>query len=276
MLIEYDIEGNKIDKVQTAIDMLRALEPEEGYYVAFSGGKDSQCVAELCRMAGVKHELHYSLTTVDPPELVQFIKKQYPEAWENQHVEYWPDTGEAITMWNLIPFKRVPPTRLARYCCNVLKEPGGIGRVTVTGVRWAESANRRNNQGHITITNAGKKDKKKLEDIGVKFTEAPKGGVVLNYDNDTTKDAVEMCYRRRKTLVNPIITWEDDDVWEFLNDVAKVPHCKLYDQGWKRLGCIGCPMSPNRVREMDAYPAFKRAYMSAFTRMLRERESRIA
>jgi phosphoadenosine phosphosulfate reductase len=100
--------------------------------------------------------------------------------------------------------------------------------------------------------------------------------VALNYDNDTTKDAVEMCYRRRKTLVNPIIAWEDEDVWEFLNDVAKVPHCKLYDQGWTRLGCIGCPMSPNRVREMDAYPAFKRAYMSAFTRMLRERESRIA
>ena len=48
--------------------------------------------------------------------------------------------------------------------------------------------------------------------------------MALNYDNDNTKDAIEMCYRRRKTLVNPIINWTDEDVWEFLNDVAKVPH----------------------------------------------------
>ena len=176
MLIEYDLEGNKIDKVAGAIELLQKLEPEDGYVVAFSGGKDSQCVAELARMAGVKHELMYSLTTVDPPELVRFIKEHYPEAWTNQHVEYYPDTGEAITMWNLIPRKRMPPTRIARYCCDVLKESGGAGRVTVTGVRWAESANRRNNQGHITITNAGKKDMKKLEDIGVNFTENPRGG----------------------------------------------------------------------------------------------------
>lgn len=176
MLIEYDLEGNKIDKVAGAIELLQKLEPEDGYVVAFSGGKDSQCVAELARMAGVKHELVYSLTTVDPPELVRFIKEHYPEAWKNQHVEYWPDTGEPITMWNLIPRKRMPPTRRARYCCEVLKESSGAGRVTVTGVRWAESVNRKSNQGAVTIMVSGKKDTKMLEDSGANFTETPSGG----------------------------------------------------------------------------------------------------
>ena len=54
-------------------------------------------------------------------------------------------------MWNLIPRKLMPPTRLARYCCEELKESGGEGRMTLTGVRWAESKNREDNQGVVTI-----------------------------------------------------------------------------------------------------------------------------
>lgn len=271
MLIEYDLEGNKIDKVAGAIELLQKLEPEDGYVVAFSGGKDSQCVAELAKMAGVKHELVYSLTTVDPPELVRFIKEHYPEAWKNQHVEYWPDTGEPITMWNLIPRKRMPPTRLARYCCEVLKETAGMGRVTVTGVRWAESSSRAANQGSVTIVGVGKKDIKKIEQTGADFSTNDRGGVTLNYDNSATKEVIEMCYRRRKTLVNPIVNWTDEDVWEFLNNVAKVPHCELYDKGYERLGCIGCPISYRNAEELERYPVYKRNYIKAFDRMIEKR-----
>ena len=46
-LVEYDLFGQKRDKVQTAIDRLRAFEPKDGYYVADSGGKDSSCVVTL-------------------------------------------------------------------------------------------------------------------------------------------------------------------------------------------------------------------------------------
>ena len=52
-LIEYNIFGEKRDKVKTAINRLRTFEPKEGYYVADSGGKDSTCVVKLCEMAGV-------------------------------------------------------------------------------------------------------------------------------------------------------------------------------------------------------------------------------
>ena len=56
--------------VAEAIAYLREHEPPEGYYVGFSGGKDSICTLELCRMAGVKHEAFYSCTRIDPPEIV--------------------------------------------------------------------------------------------------------------------------------------------------------------------------------------------------------------
>ena len=45
-------------------------------------------------------------------------------------------------MWQLIPEKRMPPTRMVRYCCQYLKEGGGKNRFVVTGVRHAESAKR--------------------------------------------------------------------------------------------------------------------------------------
>ena len=51
MLRYTDITGVQVDKVQTAINRLRAFEPADGYYVAFSGGKDSQCIYHLCKRA---------------------------------------------------------------------------------------------------------------------------------------------------------------------------------------------------------------------------------
>lgn len=151
MLIQQTIFGEE-NKIEKALEALRSFEPPEGYYVAFSGGKDSVVVKALCDMAGVKYDAHYRITSVDPPELVRFIKT-FPDV-SMDYPRY--DDGTVATMWNLIPKKRMPPTRLVRYCCEVLKESGGEGRMTVTGVRWAESRNRKENQGKVTIYNADK------------------------------------------------------------------------------------------------------------------------
>ena len=148
MLHQIDIYGR--DKVQSAIDTLRFFEPKDGsgYFLAFSGGKDSVCLKALADMAGVKYDAHYHVTSVDPPELVRFIKQFHPDVVFDHN---FGKDGKPKTMWNLIPKKKYPPTRIARYCCAELKENGGIGRTTLTGVRWAESANRMKNQGVVTI-----------------------------------------------------------------------------------------------------------------------------
>ena len=166
-------DGEICDKVELAIKRLRAFEPQEGYWVAFSGGKDSQCVYHLCKMAGVKFDAHYAVTSVDPPELVKFIKTHYPDV----RFEYPRDSkGNVITMWNLIPKKCIPPSIVVRYCCEELKESAGEGRFTVTGVRASESRNRKLNQGVITVPQAGKRFQKELEQMDVNFTETRRGG----------------------------------------------------------------------------------------------------
>lgn len=265
--IQITSRGELKDKVEIAIDRLKMFEPEDGYYLAFSGGKDSQAIYHLAKMAGVKFDAHFRLTSVDPPELIYFIREHYPDAIiEIPHDK----NGKRISMWSLIPDRKYPPTRIVRYCCQELKESGGRGRVTVTGVRWAESTNRKMNQGLIGIATKNKKIIQSATDNIDGAAVTPKGYLVLNDDNDEARRMVEQCFRTNKTLVNPIVDWEDEDVWEFLNNVAKVPHCSLYDEGFDRIGCIGCPIArkKGREREFARWPKYKAMYMQAFQKMI--------
>jgi phosphoadenosine phosphosulfate reductase len=150
-IYQLNIEGK--NKIETAIERIKFFAPiaerTGGYYVAYSGGKDSTVIKALTKMARVKYDAHYNTTTVDPPELVQFIKTQSDVKRE------FPE----LTMWELIPKKLIPPTRLARYCCSYLKESGGAGRFVMTGVRWAESSKRKNNRSMIEFDRYGSQSK---------------------------------------------------------------------------------------------------------------------
>jgi phosphoadenosine phosphosulfate reductase len=251
LLIENIITENGIElknKVKVAIERLQAFEPKEGYYLAFSGGKDSQCIYHLTKEAGVKFDAHYSLTTADPPELVHFIKRQYPDVMIDK---------PEITMWQLIPKKLMPPTRIARYCCEYLKERGGDGRLCITGVRWAESSKRKNRRALAEIITSRGKENILLNNI--------REGLE-RLDNHPLKG---------KKIINPIIDWQDEDVWDYIRD-RKLVYCGLYDEGFTRLGCIGCPMARKRLRlkELERWPKYREAYLRAFGRMLEERKKR--
>ena len=117
-------------KTEIAIDLLQTMEPAEGYYLANSGGKDSAVIHQLAIEANVRFDAHHNITTADPPELIRHLKTYYPDT----HMD-----PPSLTMWRLIPKKRMPPTRLVRYCCSELKERGGSGRVVMTGIRRQES-----------------------------------------------------------------------------------------------------------------------------------------
>jgi len=239
MLVETHIDGYVRDKVAIAIDRLKAFEPEEGYYLAFSGGKDSQCIYHLAVEAGVKFDAHYNITGIDHPELVYFIRQNYSDVIRDMY---------KTSMWRLIE-RNGPPTRLKRFCCKELKEHGGEGRICVTGVRWAESVRRKN-------------DRKVLEYMG-----KTKKQKMLFDDNDEGRRLFENCMQKGKRVVNPIIDWLEEDVWEYLNS-RKIEHCRLYDEGYKRLGCIGCPMSTHQEQELKDYPKFYKAYYRAVERFL--------
>lgn len=243
-----------------AIERLKAFEPDVGYYLCYSGGKDSDVIKILANLANVKHECVHNLTTVDAPETVRYIKSQKDVRIDRPE----------LSMWRLIEKKMVPPTRLMRYCCSVLKERGGKGRLKITGVRWAESENRKESAGVIRIIGKPKTNQKIADELGVDYRVTKQGGMVLNMDNDAGRRMVENCYRTSSTMVNPIVDWTDEDVWEFLKHYG----CKsnpLYElTGRNRIGCIGCPMAGYEQikKEFARYPIYKQNYIKAFDRMI--------
>jgi phosphoadenosine phosphosulfate reductase len=132
MLVETNLLGTT-DRVAEAIAAIKKYEPANGYHVGFSGGKDSQVVWDLVKLAGVKAEAVFNLTTVDPPELIRFIRAHYPEVEIRK---------PSRSMYRLIVRRLMAPTRIMRFCCEFLKENSGPGEdtgVTITGVRKAES-----------------------------------------------------------------------------------------------------------------------------------------
>lgn len=208
--------------IDVAVLRLKEFEPEEGYYLAFSGGKDSCVIKALADIAGVKYDAHYNMTTIDPPEVMQFIKEFHPDVII--------DRPERSFFQELV--KRGFPQRQRRWCCEFLKEHGGDGRFVITGVRWAESYKR------------------------------------------SQRKMVEACYRdSRKHYLNVIVDWTESDVWEFIKG-HDIPYCKLYDEGWKRIGCLFCPMSgPRRKMEVERYPKFRKAFELNFEKLYQKKKS---
>lgn len=257
------------DRVKVAIERFKAFEQFEPYYVCYSGGKDSDVIRILAELSGVKYELHHSLTSVDAPATIQYIKSIPDVFIDVPHDK----NGNRISMWSLIEKKGMPPTRLMRFCCSELKERGGYGYVKVTGVRAAESISCAQNSGMVNIIGKPVTVQKQAEILRADIDINSKGGIVMNMDNSPNRRLVEHCYRTTSTMLNPIIDWSDSDVWEFLHYYG----CKsnpLYQSHCKRIGCIGCPMggTKSQMREFAIYPAYKKLYIRSFDRMLKNRK----
>jgi phosphoadenosine phosphosulfate reductase len=130
--------------INRSITMLQIMEPAKGYYVAFSGGKDSIVLLSMVKQAEVKYDAHYSITGIDPKEIIPFIKKNYPEVSLDKPAE---------SMYDLVVKHGLLPTRQKRFCCGPLKEKHGEGRVVATGIRWEESIRRREEWDYVQFNN---------------------------------------------------------------------------------------------------------------------------
>lgn len=203
---------NTINKIKEA-EKLALTMNEKGFYLAFSGGKDSQVIYHLFKEAGVKFESHMQLTTVDPPELLKFIKKNYPDV-----ILHKPN----LSMFQLIKKKKQLPSRVARFCCSELKETAGIGFITVIGIRASES-NKRAKRKEFEVQCLGKKGE--------------------------------------KGLYAPIIKYTNADVWNFIRN-NEIEYSSLYDNGFKRIGCIFCPLASRKIKQHERllFPRFEYAY----------------
>lgn len=233
-----------INLIQKAQKMALSMD-ERGFHLAFSGGKDSIVLYRIAELAKVKFFAEMSITTIDPPELMRYIRKNYPQVKFNR-----PD----INFYKLIIKKKMLPTGMMRFCCAYLKEQAGLGTTTLTGVRAAESVRRAK--------------KKEIEIIGHKDN----SGLLDQFNRN--EELSHTCIKGKdKIIIMPIFHWTDKDIWNFIRE-QKMVYCQLYDEGYKRIGCILCPMSSKKsiARDRKKYPRIEKKIKESIQYLLDNNE----
>lgn len=262
------------EKLQHSILLLQKAEKialkydyDNGYYLAFSGGKDSQALYHIAKIAGVKFKAHMNFTSVDPAQVIRFVRKHYPDV-----ITHAPKKS----IYELAVEKEILPSKRIRWCCKELKETAGAGKVTLIGIRKRESA-RRAKRNEVEVTSrkfsGNLKDFEIWQAMELEKREAKimrkikREGKKVNEDEfSMQRDNEVRCINGKDSiLVSPIFEWSEQDVWFFLDNIVKVPHCEMYDLGYTRIGCILCPMSQykQKVREMQDFPHVKINWIKA-------------
>lgn len=219
-----------------------------GYVVGYSGGKDSDVLVHLFRMAGVKFCVVHNHTTLDMPETVYYIRRKFKE-WEEQGIPckiYYPQ----ISFWGLCLKKKMLPSRQARFCCADFKERNDIPELQFAlksfGVRKAESVKRNLHRDSIETRNL--KDYKDVQRF--------------HFDDAEEVKQTGACYTNNYFFINPLADWHTDYLWDYI-DSEKLEVNPLYGEGFDRVGCIGCPKARTcqRKREFERYPRFEKRFI---------------
>lgn len=263
MMYQMDLFGKGAPDTE-AIKMIQYYEglalqyDPRGYCVCTSEGKDSRVLGHLMRRAGVKHFYLHSITGIDPPELTYFQRKNFQKYKDAGYLTY--DIMPAESFWKLMRRKQIPPLRHMRYCCEYLKErrvPEQANALLSFGVRKYESQNRAKNRDELEIV-----------------TSRRNKNIILPFDNDENRRTFEVCYAQCEKRLNPIAYWTDAHIWEYSKE-NHLEQCCLYDEGFTRLGCIGCPMArkAGREQEFERWPKYKVAYLKTFELMIEDRRA---
>lgn len=270
------------NKINKSYDVLKvAAKMSKTYYhkpliITYSGGKDSDVILKLAMecLDEEDFEVINSHTTVDAPETVYYIRDKFKylnDIGIKATVQYphYKD-GSPITMWNLIVKKQMPPTRIVRYCCNYLKETTTPNRFIATGVRMSESTKRRGRDAFGVLTPNRKGTFFSLERVKENLAESLKrgGDEVSAFDCKIIEEAKN----NTDLICNPIYEWSTMDVWNFIRGRG-MKYNPLYDEGFERVGCIGCPFAGNQIQELERYPKYKENYIRAFDRMMKARKT---
>lgn len=134
-IIDKDMTTELQKKVDRAIKLIQSasqmvISKNSELEVAVSGGKDSDVILELTKMAGVPYRAIHRCTTIDPPGTIKHVKELGCEVIRPEK-----------TFFQMMATKGWP-SRKVRWCCSELKEKKVLD-YAILGIRAEESAKRK-------------------------------------------------------------------------------------------------------------------------------------
>ena len=129
------------------------------------------------------------------------------------HTE-WMESGRGHLILDRMVEKMNMPTRRGKWCCDEYKN-----------------------------CCSGKSCSMSMKCVGVRISESKRRAGL--WKTLTTIQATG------EKILAPIAYWTDDDVWKLIRGEG-LPYCSLYDEGWDRIGCVGCPI-PGEARQRKEF-----------------------
>lgn len=223
--------------MQEAEHLALTMNPERGFWLGFSGGKDSVVLLSLAKLAGVKFHAEYHVVGVDAPSTIYFIREHFPD------VHFWHPKEKFIPLVR----KKGLPTMNRRFCCERTKEAGGKGEVVLTGVRAEESV-KRAAYAQVEIFSRRKEHE----------------GKDRARDTSWLKKVEHECLKGQdRVMVRPLLDWTADDIWEYTNRYNLPVNPNYAHTG--RVGCMFCPFASSTQMAWyeSVYPGYLRAILRA-------------
>ena len=229
----------KIEKSKETLKL--ASEMSQHYYqepivICYSGGKDSDVILRLAMdcLNPDEFEVLHSITTVDSPITNRYVNEVFTELKEKgikcrKSIPVGKD-GKPTNMWKLIPERKMPPTRIVRYCCQVLKETQTPNRVAILGVRAEESSKRKGRDifgvrggSYSEATFFSLEHTAEVHREALEKEQEPNGTVW-----DCT--LIKIMREKQDTVVSAIYEWSDSDVWDYLKwGGGTITQCMTWD-----------------------------------------------
>lgn len=214
--------------------------------VSFSGGKDSTALLHLVRSLYPEVPAVFSDTGLEYPEIRDFVKKIDNVVWVKPKVPFnkviekygYPVVSKRVAQY-VGEVQNTKSSNMIRLRTTGIRKDGTRSPLAMISKKWQGLIN-----APFKVSGACCKHIKKdpLNKYVKETGRVPYIGTMASDGAQRKKTYLEYgcnSFDQKDQRSTPIAFWMEEDVWEYLRSMG-VPYCSIYDQGFKRTGCMFC------------------------------------
>jgi len=252
------------EKIKKSKSLISAFleENDNNCYVSFSGGKDSTVMLDLVRSINKDIEAVYINTGLEFPEIIKFVKETKnvtiikPKILFKDFIEKegFPIVSKEISQ-KIYEVRNTKSPYLLNIRMNGYPKTGA-GKLSL---KWRYLID-----ADIKITNKCCNTFKKLPVKKFERKTKKKGFIGTMASESTLRltSVLKTCFNQ-ETKSTPIAFWKEVDIWNYIK-IKNLNYSKIYDMGYNRTGCVGCPYGAHLEKGEGRYITLKRTHPALY------------